>query len=345
MEPLQRQVYEGHRIELRPRAAARAELLIDDVPVGYGQLSDGLYFLNDYAYDWREDLLDLARAFIDYRSRADAMRRLAVSPRGQRVRKNYRSLTKVERERFVAALKHVKSNGTVGEFADLHEVHFDHGLHGGSHFLPWHREMLRRFERALQQHHPDVTIPYWDSTVDDSPSDPLWDNSFLGQFDSAWDLNRALGSDVLPTLQQVQANQGRTTYGSFWPQLENVIHNPPHRWVGGVMSGRASPGDPVFYLHHCWIDLLWAQWQVAHPDAPFEASGPGQDLDDPLAVWLDRTPANVLNHHRLCYRYDLPFEVLSVRRVFRCKDLDPADGVRAPMTAAGTSRLRRFLAD
>ena len=41
------------------------------------------------------------------------------------------------------------------------------------------------------------------------------------------------------------------------------------------MGGVASPGDPVFYLHHCWIDLLWARWQGDHPDAPFVASDPG----------------------------------------------------------------------
>jgi Common central domain of tyrosinase len=204
----------------------------------------------------------------------------------------------------------VKSTGLVDQFAEIHERHFFHTIHRSSHFLPWHREMLLRFERALQEHHPDVTIPYWDSTVDRSPSDPLWANSFIGQFNSAWGLRRALGSATLSTLQEVQTNQGRGTYDAFWPELERVIHNPPHGWVGGVMAGVASPGDPVFYLHHCWIDLLWAQWQLAHPGAPFVSSGAGVGLNDPLMEWPDRTPADVLDHRALGYAYDIEVQLV-----------------------------------
>jgi hypothetical protein len=79
---LERQEYKGHRIELRAREAderrareAEPELLIDDESIGYGQLPDGLYFLHEYAYDWSDDLMDLARRFIDYRSRTDEIRR------------------------------------------------------------------------------------------------------------------------------------------------------------------------------------------------------------------------------------------------------------------------------
>jgi tyrosinase len=231
------------------------------------------------------------------------------------VRKNYRKLTDVERDRFVQALYHVKSTGLVDQFADVHATHFSHGIHRSSHFLPWHREFLLRFEHALQEHHPDVTIPYWDSTVDTSPSDPLWDNNFLGQFNSAWGLQRVLGLDTLPTPQQVETNQERGTYDAFWPELETVIHNPPHRWVGGVMARAASPGDPVFYLHHCWIDLLWTRWQLAHPGVPFVSSGAGVGLNDPLMEWPDRTPADVLDHRALGYRYDTEHVELHVTGV------------------------------
>ena len=84
MEP-ERQEYKGHRIELRPREGRQAEreeeseLLIDDQPVSYGQLPDGRYALEEYAYDWRDDLMDLARRFIDYRERAEEIRREAES--------------------------------------------------------------------------------------------------------------------------------------------------------------------------------------------------------------------------------------------------------------------------
>ena len=98
MEP-QRQEYKGHTIELRAtedrdevrerggREELRAregreeelELLIDNQPVRYGQLPDGQYALHEYAYDWTDNLMDLARKFIDYRDRADEIRRGAES--------------------------------------------------------------------------------------------------------------------------------------------------------------------------------------------------------------------------------------------------------------------------
>ncbi len=95
MEP-ERQEYKGHRIELRPREdregvrASEAEreedleledleLRIDEQPVRFGQLPDGRYALEEYAYDWRDDLMDLAQRFIDYRERAEQIRREAES--------------------------------------------------------------------------------------------------------------------------------------------------------------------------------------------------------------------------------------------------------------------------
>jgi hypothetical protein len=84
MEP-ERQQYKGHRIEVRARRARRArrpsrareaqpDLLIDDELVRYGQLPDGSYALHEYAYDWHDDLIELAKRFIDYRDRADERR-------------------------------------------------------------------------------------------------------------------------------------------------------------------------------------------------------------------------------------------------------------------------------
>lgn len=223
------------------------------------------------------------------------------------IRRNYNNPTVTDDERniFVQALFHVKSTGLVDQFAEMHSRHFSHGIRRSSHFLPWHREMLLRFELELQQFHPDVTLLYWDSTVDHSTSDPLWNNSFLGQFNSAWSLRRVLGSGPLSITSEVEANQGRNDYDTFWRELENPIHNRPHVWVNGVMASAASPGDPVFYLHHCWIDLLWARWQKQHRNAPFISSGTGLGLNDPMMEWPDRTPANVLDHHALGYIYDI----------------------------------------
>lgn len=220
------------------------------------------------------------------------------------IRKNYRDLSDLERQNFVQAVLKVKEEGLVDEFADIHASHFQHGIHRSSHFLPWHREFILRFERALQRHVPTVALPYWNSTVDISATDPLWNDEFLGQFDAAWDLGRRLGGVDLPTVDELDLTQGLGSYNAYWRKLERDIHNPPHNWVGGVMAGVASPGDPIFFLHHGWIDRLWAHWRRAHPGAPFVASAAGLGVDDPLMGWPDRKPADVLDHLALGYEYD-----------------------------------------
>ena len=221
------------------------------------------------------------------------------------IRKNYNDLTAEERDRFVRALRHVKSTGLVDRFARMHARHFSMGIHRSSHFLPWHREMIRRFEVQLQDFRPGIALPYWNSSIVRSTSSSLWENGFMGQFNADWNLRRALGaSGTLPTRLQVQTNQGRGAYDVFWPELERDIHNPPHVWVGGEMNDFDSPHDPVFYLHHCWIDKLWAMWQLANPGAPFVESGAGFGLNDPMMEWPNRTPASVIDHHALGYSYD-----------------------------------------
>ncbi|MFD0857140.1 tyrosinase family protein [Actinomadura adrarensis] len=221
------------------------------------------------------------------------------------IRKNYNSLTSEERSRFVQGLHRLKDEGVVDDFARMHARHAQMGIHKSSHFLPWHREFIYRFEKKLQAHYPSVSLPYWDSTVDRSSSDPLWKPDFLGQFNGPWRLNRVLGVVTLPTEAQVRANQQRGTYSKFWRELESDIHNPPHNWVGGVMASFTSPGDPVFFLHHSCIDMLWVRWRKSHPDVPFVASRPGFGVNDPLMEWPNRTPADVLDHTALGYSYDI----------------------------------------
>jgi hypothetical protein len=60
------------------------------------------------------------------------------------------------------------------------------GAHRGPAFGPWHREFLRQFELDLRQvsGNPDISIPYWDWTTDQTPASPGWPftNDFMGGF-------------------------------------------------------------------------------------------------------------------------------------------------------------------
>ncbi|HEY9753882.1 MAG TPA: tyrosinase family protein [Oculatellaceae cyanobacterium] len=110
---------------------------------------------------------------------------------------------------------------------------------------------------------------------------------------------------------------------SYRNQLEGWVPNPPglglhnltHVWVGGAMQTvPTAPNDPVFFLHHCNTDRLWAQWQATYPKASYvpTAGGPqGQNLHDPMWPWDGLreaevvTPNDMLDYKKLCdYVYD-----------------------------------------
>ncbi|KAL4748038.1 hypothetical protein BDW72DRAFT_196173 [Aspergillus terricola var. indicus] len=53
------------------------------------------------------------------------------------------------------------------------------------------------------------------------------------------------------------------------------LHNNVHGWVGGDYNGHMSQipvatFDPLFWLHHCNIDRIFALWQALNPDKWFE---------------------------------------------------------------------------
>ncbi|MDI3388466.1 tyrosinase family protein [Streptomyces sp. B-S-A8] len=135
----------------------------------------------------------------------------------------------------------------------------------------------------------------------------------------------------LPTRRQVDRVMRQTVYdvapwnstsrSGFRNRLEGwgagegddrfLIHNRVHRWVGGHMLGGASVNDPVFWLNHSYVDLLWSRWQRHHPRAGYLPSTPPPPGDpqhervaareQPMGPW-GVTPAQMLSHARI-YRY------------------------------------------
>jgi tyrosinase len=202
--------------------------------------------------------------------------------------------------------------------------------HGSPLFFPWHRVLLRQFELALQAAVGDasIAIPYWNWEL--SGTDNPFTDDFLGGDGDAgngdrvvsgpfafatgnfevrvWDaapgdaaLLREFGTDAtayLPTPTQVSSVLPKTPYSpgpNSWERTcEGGLHNPVHRWIGGNMADATSPNDPVFFLHHCYIDLLWEKWKGQHPtSAPYlPASGsPGYDLTSTLVFNKAGNPA------------------------------------------------------
>lgn len=53
----------------------------------------------------------------------------------------------------------------------------------------------------------------------------------------------------------------------------------------------ASPGDPVFYVHHAWVDKIWWDWQEVDPDNRMYAIG-GPIFQSP-DIGFPEVPGNV----------------------------------------------------
>ncbi|MFI6252416.1 tyrosinase family protein [Streptomyces sp. NPDC051016] len=135
-------------------------------------------------------------------------------------------------------------------------------------------------------------------------------------------LRRSLGTSVreLPTRAEVDSVLNMATYDmapwnsasdGFRNHLEGWrgvnLHNRVHVWVGGQMATGVSPNDPVFWLHHAFVDKLWAEWQRRHPQAGYAPGGGTADvvdLDETMKPWNDVRPADLLDHTRF-YTFDV----------------------------------------
>ena len=212
-------------------------------------------------------------------------------------RKSQAAMTAEEQERFLCAYSMLIASpapfGWLGPYVDIHDMDIAVGMHfqhGTQRFLPWHRIYLVLLERQLRTIHPDVTIPYWDWTVDRGI--PSWVASYTPTVTTpaqgAISVTRAPGNpSFLPTAAEISGVLGIGDFPTFTTNLE-AYHGSVHVWVGGTMGFiHSAPCDPIFFMHHANIDRLWSQWQAANPgknpNLPGPSPGPNSPQMDPWA--------------------------------------------------------------
>ncbi|XP_023931892.1 putative tyrosinase-like protein tyr-3 [Lingula anatina] len=181
--------------------------------------------------------------------------------------------------------------------ARLHDPTIAPQAHFSAAFLPWHREYILRFENALKEIDCFVTLPYWDSTLDyalpDGRDSILWTDKYMGNGDgpvdsgpfSNWSIPEEVQNNVPIFSTQFRDILFRSTSESpgfftprsidaifearrfrelVWPVniLFEAVHGRIHNWVGGHMRYLLSVAfDPVFWLHHAFVDCLWEEWR------------------------------------------------------------------------------------
>ena len=239
-------------------------------------------------------------------------------------RKDFLDLTPIERDRLADALNQLEAEGRYEKYPSDHEAGW-FSIHRGPEFLPWHRWFILRLEQELQSIDSRVTVPYWDwarAGARDLDSEP-WKSFFGGRSNSDgrfdhWSYARRshdAGWD-LPDYATLIGELDRGSYAAF-RDMEGGSHVPGHMWTGETMASPRSPADPLFFLHHCNVDRLWAIWQlnnaaaaqytqdpaaVDDPDYSGSQDGP-DDLMFAGTMGGAATPRAMLDHRALGYRY------------------------------------------
>ena len=157
------------------------------------------------------------------------------------------------------------------------------------------------YERVIRDitKNQGFALPYWDWTSNptmpdvflqpktpDGKNNPLYvnDRAFGATWKRTWPPRKPMPADVVgPTvLQQILASTDYEEFGTSRPDgqdnldpswvvggggvqgvLEGTAHNLVHNNIGGWMPSALSPRDPIFFMHHCNLDRIWAVWNAA----------------------------------------------------------------------------------
>ncbi|KAI0237741.1 hypothetical protein L0F63_007257, partial [Massospora cicadina] len=223
-----------------------------------------------------------------------------------RERKNFNDLGDKERTRLFAAINKLNRGPRPNkwdDFATIHVENFDL-CHRTEMFLIWHRLFVFKFEEALREIDPTVSLPYWDWTV--ASQDPSKDRVFSRDNFGG---NGIRGNSCVPDgvfkhfkvrgYDQVDGFRGevclkrnpdlstksffspelieigplsKTSMFEFGLELEMGPHAIVHSGIGESFMDKASPSDPLFFVHHAFVDKLWFDWQKRNFKKPLPRS-------------------------------------------------------------------------
>jgi tyrosinase len=218
------------------------------------------------------------------------------------------------------------------------KIHADFCKHGRLSFLHWHRHYLTFFETICGEliGDPDFALPYWNwskkSGVIPAPfyniqelNVEFWNDPgvYVGQswpvpIDTVGRRGLANGQGLLNnpggghfTLARINEIKGYPNIDLFRPGLEGSPHNNGHVIAGATATGKRghigsglSPLDPIFWLHHCMVDRVWAEWQRTHT-TPDPAETYSADFVDAKGAPASVTSTGAATSLPLGYTYDV----------------------------------------
>jgi tyrosinase len=206
------------------------------------------------------------------------------------IRKEVRDLTPEEFINFIDAFEKVKESGFWDHLTRIH-VTAQNYAHFTPIFLPYHRLLLDLMEKEMQKYYSGFCMPYWNWGLDsqDPEKSVVFTEAYFGgngvwpkyevvtgpfinmtfpypepgKLKREFDEGTTISSLLTPENLQIMINEANT-YDDFNYQISLKPHADIHDNVGGEnghLSTMASPSDPIFFLHHCFLDNLWWNWQ------------------------------------------------------------------------------------
>lgn len=214
-------------------------------------------------------------------------------------------------------------------------------------FAPWHRIFIYRFEQIVRSvieelHDAEAAeawaLPYWNycrggdhaalpeafraETREDGSPNPL----YVAERDPLINAGGQLTDPVTESKKALARPHfiGKAEFGGKEEQIKQfgdrnsrgVLEGTPHGTVHGGVGGEegwmsnilAAAKDPIFWLHHCNIDRIWAQWlaQAGGRENPPDPAWLNQpfEFDDAERKRVSKTCGEVVDTETLDYKYD-----------------------------------------
>ena len=198
------------------------------------------------------------------------------------------------------------------------------------YFLPWHRMFVLSFENIIRDvsGNQKFTLPYWDYCAPGSThavmppqfrmsSDPVFGPLYRSNRNVTPNPNVNGGAPIdqgdpsllsLNVLKKCHYSRIGVVNG-FCADLNAGLHGNVHGAVGdGTNMGTVptAAGDPIFWMHHCNIDRLWASWNNAGRANPATPAFLNQQYTfaGPAGTGVTWKVQDVLSIAALGYSYD-----------------------------------------
>lgn len=231
-----------------------------------------------------------------------------------RIRYEWNDLPEEEKTRWFNVMRELVQNGVYDRLTKLHyDLRFD--MHGTLGFFPAHRMLLEDIETEMLKIDSSVIMPYWDWSQYNTPQeDPIWEyfeRPGIGVCVEDDVVGRHTFEIPRPHCLQRGVDQEATLFKDFFIKylyatapsfstfslLAENGHGLVHHYVGGDMTNATSaPNDPLFYLHHGFMDYMMFVAHLVRGSEFFE------ELNFNLASWNVQA-LDIIDSTSLCYIY------------------------------------------